>query len=181
MRPHPVEQSSHGLGRHQRRGAATEKHGAYLASGGELGLVLEIAHEGPRPARRIDTVADVTVEVAVGAFRPAERPVNINCNGLGNSSLTHPAPHPNLPPLAGEGRGGGWVPPLPRCGRGAFKGLVMWPLSRTAGEGAERSEAGEGLHLSAHGNSARRAWRRRGRGGWYRASRPGPFHRKSRV
>jgi hypothetical protein len=22
----------------------------------------------------------------------------------------------------------------------------MWPLSRTAGEGAERSEAGEGLH-----------------------------------
>src|SRR5258706_7467355 len=109
MRPHPVEQSSHGFGRHQRRGAATEKHRAYLASGGELGLALEIAHEGARPARRIDTVADVTVEVAVGAFRPAERPVNINCKGLGNSSFTHPAPHPDPPPPAGEGTGPGLV------------------------------------------------------------------------
>src|ERR1700719_4343372 len=152
MRPHPVEQCSHGLGRHQRRGAATEKHRAYLASGRELGLVLEIAHEGPRPARRVDPLAHMTVEIAIRTLRPAKRPVNINCKGLGNSSLTHPA-------LAG------WVLPLPRCRRGALNWPVMQPLSRTAVEGAERSEAGEGLHLSAHGNSARRVWQRRGRGG----------------
>ncbi len=29
-----------------------------------------------------------------------------------------PNPHPNPPPQAGEGMGGGWVPPLPQCGRG---------------------------------------------------------------
>src|SRR3984893_16839048 len=132
MRPHPVGQCSHGLGRHQRRGAATEKHGAYCTSGRELGLVLEIAHEGPRPARRIDPLADMTVEIAIRTLRPAKRPVNINCKGLGNSSLTHPA-------LAG------WVPPLPRCGGGALNWPVMQPLSRPAGEGGECSEAREGV------------------------------------
>ena len=37
----------------------------------------------------------------------------------------------------------GRVPPLPRCGRGLENGRLQ-PLSCTAGEGAERSEAGEG-------------------------------------
>jgi hypothetical protein len=46
-------------------------------------------------------------------------------------TLTHPA-------LAG------WVPPLPWCGRGALSLCAVSPLSRNAGEGAERSEAGEG-------------------------------------
>ena len=35
------------------------------------------------------------------------------------------------------------VPPLPQCGRGANEPISLQPLSRTAGEGAERSEAGE--------------------------------------
>ena len=38
----------------------------------------------------------------------------------------------------------GLVPPLPHCGRGANEPISLQPLSRTAGEGAERSEAGEG-------------------------------------
>src|ERR1700758_2814015 len=37
----------------------------------------------------------------------------------------------------------GRVPPLPRCGRELENGRLQ-PLSCTAGEGAERSEAGEG-------------------------------------
>ena len=57
-------------------------------------------------------------------------------------TLTHQSPHPNPPPHAGEGMG--LVPPLPQGGRGAFEPNSPEPLSRTAGEGAERSEAGEG-------------------------------------
>jgi hypothetical protein len=45
-------------------------------------------------------------------------------------------PHPPSP--------WGLVPPPPQCGRGAFELNTLEPLSRTAGEGAERSEAGEG-------------------------------------
>jgi hypothetical protein len=42
----------------------------------------------------------------------------------------------------------GLVPPLPHCGRGAFELTTLEPLSRSAGEGAERSEAGEGSLVS---------------------------------
>jgi hypothetical protein len=42
----------------------------------------------------------------------------------------------------------GLVPPLPHCGRGAFELNTLGPLSRTAGEGAEGSEAGEGWLVS---------------------------------
>lgn len=49
-------------------------------------------------------------------------------------------PHPPSPR--------GLVPPLPHCGRGAFELNTLEPLFRTAGEGAERSEAGEG-HAAA--------------------------------
>ena len=82
IQPHPLKQLLNRLRRHQRRRAAAEKHRAYCTSGRKLGLALEVAHERLRPARRIDTVADVTIEVAVGAFRPAERPVNVDCERL---------------------------------------------------------------------------------------------------
>src|SRR5580704_13699026 len=54
-----------------------------------------------------------------------------------------PSPEPVLGPRSARTRGGS-VPPLPRCGRGALCWMSQ-PLSRTAGEGGERSEAGEGL------------------------------------
>ena len=56
------------LGRHQRWRAAAEKHRAYRTSGRELGLMLEIVHERLRPANGVDTVADMTIEIAIGAL-----------------------------------------------------------------------------------------------------------------
>jgi hypothetical protein len=49
-------------------------------------------------------------------------------------------PSPNQPCRLG--------PPLPRCGRGAFQAVHLLALSCIAGEGAERSEAGEGLRAA---------------------------------
>ena len=48
-----------------------------------LGLVIEIAEQRPRPPRRVDLVADMAVEIAIRAFRPAERPVDIDGERLG--------------------------------------------------------------------------------------------------
>ena len=45
---------------------------------GEFGLLVEIREQRPRPARPVNIVADVAVEVAIWAFRPAEWPVDID-------------------------------------------------------------------------------------------------------
>ena len=45
--------------------------------GRELGEMVELGHQRPGPARMVDAAADMAVEVAVGAFGLAERPVDV--------------------------------------------------------------------------------------------------------
>src|SRR5581483_6805343 len=61
-----------------RRGAAAEEDRHHLVRRRERRLALEVGGEGGFPPRRVDVLADMAVEVAIGAFRPAERPVDID-------------------------------------------------------------------------------------------------------
>ena len=47
------------------------------APGVSAGEMVELGHQRPRPARMVDAVADMAVEVAVGALGLAERPVDV--------------------------------------------------------------------------------------------------------
>jgi hypothetical protein len=54
--------------------------------------MIEIGEQRPLPPHRIDVVANMAVEIAIGAFRPTERPMDINGERL------RLAPPP-IPPL----------------------------------------------------------------------------------
>ena len=65
------------FGRHQRGRAAAEENRAEL-SAGRLGCFMrEVSKQALAPGGLIDAVADMAVEVAIGAFRHAERPMDI--------------------------------------------------------------------------------------------------------
>src|SRR6185312_5603871 len=68
-------------GLHQRGRAAAEEHGLdppvrSLARG-----MLELGEQGAPPARLVDALAHVAVEVAIGALGFAERPVDVDAQG----------------------------------------------------------------------------------------------------
>jgi hypothetical protein len=66
---------------------------------------------------------EVTKMVGIGVLASAEE------HPIQSFSASYPPNlHPNPPPHAGEGTGGGWVHPVPQC----------------AGERAKRTKAGEG-------------------------------------
>src|SRR6202008_1617193 len=53
--------------------------------------MVEVAEQGACPPRRIDAVAHVTVKVAIRAFRPAERPVDVDCERVSRPKTVAPA------------------------------------------------------------------------------------------
>src|SRR3546814_8846469 len=69
-----LQRGGHRFGRHQRRRAATEEDGADPAGAALCGGVLQVAQQRRPPARLVDALAHVAVEVAVGALRSTERP-----------------------------------------------------------------------------------------------------------
>src|SRR3546814_3901331 len=64
-----LQRGGHRFGRHQRRRAATEEDGADPAGAALCGGVLQVAQQRRPPARLVDALAHVAVEVAVGALR----------------------------------------------------------------------------------------------------------------
>ena len=72
-----VDDRGHGCRLHQRRRAAAEEDRAQGAAWRQLRKMIQLGHQGPRPARMVDATADVAIEVAVWAFGLAERPVDV--------------------------------------------------------------------------------------------------------
>src|SRR5690606_3032548 len=66
------------LWRHERRGAAAEEDRAQRTRPDLVGMAVDLGEERARPAGMVDRAADVAVEVAVRALRPAERPVHVD-------------------------------------------------------------------------------------------------------
>src|SRR5262249_4621960 len=54
-----------------------------LALRRQLGLTVEVGEQRGGPGGGVDLVADMAVEVAIRAFRPAERPVDVDGERLG--------------------------------------------------------------------------------------------------
>src|SRR3546814_15501073 len=73
-----LQRGGHRFGRHQRRRAATEEDGADPAGAALCGGVLQVAQQRRPPARLVDALAHVAVDVAVVALRSTERPVPID-------------------------------------------------------------------------------------------------------
>ena len=81
-----LEDRGGGGGRHQRRRAAAEEDAGDRPPGRFRGEAVELGEVGAAPALLVDAVADVAVEVAVGALRAAERPVDVDGERLGRAS-----------------------------------------------------------------------------------------------
>ena len=79
-----VENAAHRLRLHQRRRAAAEEDRRHLLRRDARGGGLDLAREGADIAVFVDRgVADMAVEVAIRALRQAERPVDIDAEGVG--------------------------------------------------------------------------------------------------
>ena len=78
-----AEDRGDGLGRHERRGAAAEEDRGERPARGLGRQPLELGEQGAPPAGGVDAVADMAVEVAIGAFGPAERPVHVEGEAVG--------------------------------------------------------------------------------------------------
>jgi hypothetical protein len=72
-----VEDPLDGGGLHQGRGAAAEEDGVEDAALGQGADAVDFEFEGAEPLSLVDAGGDVAVEVAVGAFRLAEGPVEV--------------------------------------------------------------------------------------------------------
>src|SRR5579872_2979761 len=78
-----IKDRGHRLRLHQRRRAATEKDRSDVAAAYAACGRLDLARKGAGKAVLVDRgVPDMTVEIAVRAFRQAERPVHIDAEGL---------------------------------------------------------------------------------------------------
>src|SRR5262249_6800372 len=62
---------------HQRRRAAAEEDRGQPAARCLIREMVELGEQRAAPARLVDLRPHMAVEVAIGAFRPAERPVHI--------------------------------------------------------------------------------------------------------
>ena len=78
-----LDRRGDGLGRHQRRGAAAEKDGLQPAARRQPGEVTDLGDQRIAPAPLVDRGLDMAVEVAIGAFGPAERPVDVEAERAG--------------------------------------------------------------------------------------------------
>src|SRR6185312_16958284 len=74
-----VEHRADAARAHQRRRAAAEKDAADAAPRADLaGLAIERLQQRPRPGTLVDRLADMAVEIAIGALRAAEGPMHID-------------------------------------------------------------------------------------------------------
>src|SRR5206468_5757736 len=71
-----------------RRSSAAEEDGGQRAARQKPCLMREIGEQGVAPVILIDARADVAVEIAIGAFADAKRPVNVEREGLAAHSLS---------------------------------------------------------------------------------------------
>ena len=73
----PLDHRGDGRGRHQGRRAAAEEDRGEPPRPDLVGAAVDLGDQGARPAGIVDRGSHVAVEVAVGALRPAERPVDV--------------------------------------------------------------------------------------------------------
>ena len=72
-----LDQRGDGGGRHQRRRAAAEEDRAERPARCQRGFMRQVGEERIAPYGLVDGRADMAVEVAIGAFRDAERPMDV--------------------------------------------------------------------------------------------------------
>src|SRR4051812_15237392 len=82
MHARGLDQRRHRRGLHQRGGPTTKKDGFQPSSGQQTGLMSEVGEQRLAPSVLVDAVADMAVEVAIGAFADAKRPVDVERQGL---------------------------------------------------------------------------------------------------
>ena len=88
---HRIEHRGDRFRLHQRRRAAAEEDAGHLARSGAGAHRRKLGREGRREALLVDRlVADMAVEVAIGAFGRAERPVHIDAEA--GAGLAHAGP-----------------------------------------------------------------------------------------
>ena len=75
-------------GLHQRRRAAAEEDRGQRAAGQQPRFVREVGEQRLAPRILVDALADMAVEVAIGAFADAERPVDVERERLAGHSLS---------------------------------------------------------------------------------------------
>jgi hypothetical protein len=74
----PVNQVADQVGWHQAWRATAQKHRIDRSAGHRIGQSVDLGQEGRAPPGHVDRGGDVTVEIAIRAFRGAERPVQID-------------------------------------------------------------------------------------------------------
>ena len=74
-----IDQAANSIGGHQGRGAPAKKHRIDLPPRCAGGKMRQFSQKGVTPAAFIDAVAHMGIEIAIGAFCQAERPVDIDC------------------------------------------------------------------------------------------------------
>ena len=71
------DQGRHGRGLHQRRSPAAEKDRGQLSAGKEPCLVRKVGEQSLAPRVLIDLRPNMAVEIAIGAFGNAKRPMDV--------------------------------------------------------------------------------------------------------
>src|SRR5262249_59605477 len=78
-----IQHRTDGFGPHQRWCTAAKEDRGNVTATPARSRRLDLACKGPGEAVLIDRgMADMAVEVAIGTFRPAERPLHIDAEGL---------------------------------------------------------------------------------------------------
>ena len=96
-----VEDRGGRRGLHQRWRTTAEKHARHRPARRLRREAVQFAKVGVAPAVLVDAFADVAVEIAVGALRSAERPVDVD----GQSASLTPSLSRRASPGEGEARG----------------------------------------------------------------------------
>jgi hypothetical protein len=77
-----VKKRAHGFWFHERRRAAAEEDACDAPLSGSRAERLELTQKRRAKARVVDIPADMGIEVAIGTFRKAERPVDVDAERL---------------------------------------------------------------------------------------------------
>lgn len=96
-----LEHGIEGFRCHQRRCASTEENARY-GSARQVGCeTVDFTHKRARPPRLIDSIANMTVKVAIGTFGQAKRPMDINAERAVRVKNRH-RPAGRRPPRGGS-------------------------------------------------------------------------------
>ncbi len=77
----PLDQRRDRFGRHQRRRAAAEEDRRHDPPACFGSVMVELGEQGAAPTNLVDRGSDMAVEVAIRAFRLAERPMDVDREG----------------------------------------------------------------------------------------------------